>query len=97
MPSKKLNKTSYSLKTTAKLVRFPGGEKKFAKWLRDRSFLLKGNEPFQKYLDAKWFELVSRTIHKANPPFSVPVSRITLKGVYKLEKLVFDEYHKCKC
>lgn len=89
--------TTFSIKTGAKLVRFPGGEKKFAAWMRNQSFLLDKNEPYQKYVDQGWFIMELATIHKANPPFKVPVSRITLKGLTELEKVVFDQFHKPPC
>lgn len=88
--------TTFSLQQAAKLTRFPGGEKKFAAWLRAKSFLMNNNEPYQKYIDRGWFGQFKKTIHKANPVFSVMVTRVTIKGLGKLEDLVFDEFHKCK-
>jgi phage antirepressor YoqD-like protein len=91
------NSTTFSIQNTAKLVRFPGGEKLFFDWLRKKNFLMADNMPYQKYLGYNWFLVVQKNIHKANPPFAVPVTRVTSHGLAKIEKIVFNEFHKCKC
>lgn len=91
------NPTTFSLRTSAKLVRFPGGERKFAAWMRDQKFLMAKNEAYQEFIDKGWFLLGLATIYKANPNFQVPVTRITLKGISVIEKLVFDQFHKPQC
>ena len=90
-----LSVTTFSLQEAAKMTKFPGGEKKFAAWLREEKFLLKNNTPYQKFMDRKWFILTARTIHKANPPFTVGVTRVTCKGLYHLEEIVFNTFHRC--
>jgi phage antirepressor YoqD-like protein len=91
-----MNKTTFSIRQTAKITQFPGGEKKFAKWLREKNFLMAKNEPYQIYIDKGWFLLVDKTIYRTNPQLKVPVTRITVLGLSKLEKLVFAEFHECK-
>lgn len=93
---KKNSVTTFSLREAAKMTRFPGGEKRFAAWLRQQAYLMPNNEPYQLYCDKQWFILVFRTIYKANPPFSVPVPRITIRGLANLERIVYNKYHKCK-
>lgn len=91
------NQMTVSVRQAAKKVRFPGGEKKFMAWLRNKKFLFASNEPYQRYVDAGWFILSTKTIHKANPPFTVTVTRVTNKGIAKLEQLVYQEFYKCNC
>jgi phage antirepressor YoqD-like protein len=93
---KKYSVTTFSLQQTAKHTKFPGGEKKFAAWLREQKYLMNNNEPYQKYCNRGWFELALKTIYKANPPFSVNVTRVRIKGLEALEKIVFEQFHKCK-
>lgn len=81
----------------AKLTRFVGGERMFMAWLRENKFLMSNNEPYQRYVNYGWFIVTTRTIHKANPKFSVPVTRITFQGMKKLEKLVYEKCHKPNC
>lgn len=85
------------MKMTAKLTRFPGGERKFMAWLRSKNYLMHNNEPYQRYVNYGWFIMTTRTIHTANPKFTVPVTRVTINGLKKLEKLVYDEFHKPNC
>lgn len=93
----KQNSTNFSIHITAKLVRFPGGEKKFFNWLRNKNYLMSDNMPYQKYIDLGWFIVVQKNIQKPNTTFSVPVTRTTLHGLSSIEKIVFNEFHKCKC
>ncbi len=88
--------TTFSLQQTAKITKFPGCEKKFAAWLREKKYLMNNNDPYQKYCDWGWFELSTKTIHKANPPFTVNVTRVKIKGLEALERIVFEEFHQCK-
>lgn len=93
---KKFIPTTFSIKVTAKRVQFPGGEKLFAAWLREKKYLMNDNTPYQKYIDRKWFILTGKTIYKANPPFNVNVTRVTSKGLHHLEEIVYNIYHRCK-
>jgi phage antirepressor YoqD-like protein len=82
----------FSIQETAKLTKFPGGEIKFFRWLRDKGYLLKDNQPYQKYRDKEWFELETATIHKSNPKLVVLVTLVTIKGLAGLEKVVHKEF-----
>lgn len=85
----------FSIQVTAKLTKFPGGEIKFFRWLRDKGYLLKDNQPNQKYRDYGWFELDKATIHHTKPKLIVPVTFVTIKGLAALEKVVLSEFPPC--
>lgn len=88
---------TFSIQDTAKLIGFPGGEKKFFEWLRNKKYLMPDNIPYQRYLDYNWFEVTQKVIPKANPPFVVTVTRVKINGLASLGKIVYNEFHKCKC
>lgn len=85
----------FSIQETAKLTKFPGGEIKFFKWLRDKGYLLKNNQPNQRYMDTGWFEMEKATIHKTNPKLIVLVTLVTIKGLAALEKIVQNDFPPC--
>jgi phage antirepressor YoqD-like protein len=94
-------KTNYSAKTfsvaqTAKVTRFPGGEIQFFAWLRLNGYLISDNTPAQKYLNVGWFEVKTTTLHRLNPPEVVLVTRVTIKGLAALERIVKAEFPICK-
>jgi len=91
----KKNINSFSVSETAKIIKFPGGEKKFFSWLRDNGYLMKNNEPYQRYINYGWFELVTKTIHTTNPKMVVPVTLVKLKGDSKLEKIIMEKFPPC--
>lgn len=85
----------FSIQETAKLTKFPGGEIKFFAWLRDKGYLLKDNQPAQKYRDVGWFELETATIRSMTPKMIVPVTKVTIKGLAALERIVRNEFPPC--
>ena len=89
-------KKTFSVRETSKLIRFPGGEIKFYKWLRENGFLCHDNEPYQIHLDKEWFEVVLTQKHKVNPNFPKMVTRVTLKGLAGLQKSVKKHFPPCK-
>lgn len=91
------DQTTVSVREAAKVVRFPGGEKKFMAWLRSKKYLMPNNEPYQRYVKYGWFVQATKQISKAKPAFTVLVPRITLRGLEKLETIVYNEFYKCKC
>jgi phage antirepressor YoqD-like protein len=88
---KPLSVSNFSFKTAAKLIRFPGGERKFIAWLKQKGYLMANNEPYQRGINYGWFIMTTKTIHKANPKFTVPVTRVTITGLKRFEKIVKDE------
>ena len=91
----KNNNNCFSIRETAKIIKFPGGEKQFFSWLRDNGYLMKNNEPYQRYIKIGWFEMIMKTIHKTNPKMVVPVTLVRLKGAAALEKIVMKEFPPC--
>ena len=85
----------FSIQETAKLTKFPGGEIKFFRWLREKGYLLKDNQPNQRYRDCGWFELEKATIHHTKPKLVVPVTFVTIKGLAALEKVVLNDFPPC--
>ena len=88
--------TTFSIAQTAKMVRFPGGEIQFFKWLRDNKYLISDNSPSDTYLKSGWFLVSKSTLHRLNPPKIVPVTRTTIKGLSSLERVVKKEFPICK-
>ncbi|BCD61708.1 phage antirepressor protein [Nitratiruptor phage NrS-5] len=67
------------------------GEKRAFNWLRENGYLMKNNEPYQKWIDAGYFERVARTIATTKGTKEVFTTYITGKGQIKLgEKIVED-------
>ena len=93
---KRISTTNFSFKTTAKLIRFPGGERKFIAWLKQKNYLMANNEPFQRCINYGWFIMTTVTIHKAIPKFTVPVTRVTITGLNRFEKMVKEEFINSK-
>lgn len=87
---------TFSVAQTAKLVKFPGGEKKFFFWLREQGYLYHDNEPFQIYIDKGWFEVVLTKKYAINPHFPKMVTRVTIKGIAGLDKAIKKHYPPCK-
>lgn len=91
------NQHTFSVSETAKHCRFPGGEKKFFQYLRDHAFLMnEKNEPYQKWLDMGLFIYTAVTLHKTKNKKVIMVPRVTIKGLEYLEKMVWNEFYKCK-
>jgi anti-repressor protein len=62
------------------------GEKNFFKWLRHEKILAADNKPYQRYIDAGWFEVVERPNNSGNGPDVYHQTVITGPGqasVYK--------------
>jgi phage antirepressor YoqD-like protein len=93
---KNMTANTFSICQTAKLTGFPGGEKKFFEWLRIKRILMQDNFPFQSFMDQAWFEIALKTLYKTKSQMKVPVTRVTIKGVYCLSKLVKKEFSPCK-
>jgi len=84
---------SFSLSKSAKLLGFPGGQNKFANWLREKKYLKPDLEPFQNFWEQELFTFEVKNISKLKAP--VCVTRITFKGLYhiaqKLNSIKQDE------
>lgn len=91
-----LSSTTYSVAQTGKAAKFPGGEIQFFAWLRLKGYLISDNTPAQKYINAGWFEVTKTTLHRLSPPEVVLVTRVTIKGLAALERIVRAEFPICK-
>lgn len=85
------SKQSILIGELAKLIKQNGidiGQNRLFKWLREHKYLMRGNEPTQKAMDLKLFDVTERTIN--NPDGSVRITRttkVTGKGqVYFINK-----------
>ena len=80
----------------AKLIKQNGvdiGQNRLFQWLRENGFLTKSNEPTQRAMDLKLFEVLERTIR--NPDGSVRITRttkVTGKGqIFLVQKFLTKE------
>ena len=80
----------------AKLIKQNGvdiGQNRLFQWLRENGFLTKSNEPTQRAMDLKLFEVLERTIH--NPDGSIRITRttkVTGKGqIFLVQKFLTKE------
>ena len=87
--------TSILVGELAKLLKQNGvdiGQNRLFKWMRDNKYLMKDNEPTQKSMNLKLFEVLERTLN--NPDGSVRITRttkVTGKGQqYFINKFLAD-------
>ena len=85
----------FTISETAKLINFPGGQKKFFQWLRDRGCLLKNNYPVDQYRNRGWFQMTRKKLYKMQPIQEVPVTLVTIKGLAALERIVKKKLSPC--
>lgn len=85
-----------SISEVAKLVDFPGGEHKFFEWLKKKGYLLQDNTPAQQYRDRGWLKLKSSYRMIGDIETLFPVSRVTLKGLAGLDRVVKKDFPICK-
>ena len=85
----------FSIQETAKITNFPGGQKKFFAWLREKKYLQPNNEPYQKYIDNGWFQMTTATLYKTKAKQVVPVTLVKLKGAAALEQIILKEFPPC--
>jgi anti-repressor protein len=86
--------TSILVRDLAKIIKQNGmemGEKRFYKWLREHGYIIKGStQPTQKAMEMGLFEIVERTVQRADmPPIVTSTTKITGKGQqYFINKLL---------
>lgn len=84
-----------SISEAAKLIGFPGGEHLFFDWLRKKGLLQLNNFPSQKMRDRDYFIVFNHIEESDFDPTLVYVTRIKIKGVAYLSKLVAKEFPLC--
>ena len=76
--------TSILVRDLAKIIKQNGkemGEKRFYKWLREHGYIIKGStQPTQRAMEMGLFEIVERTVQRADmPPIVTSTTKITGK------------------
>ena len=66
------------------------GRTRLFDWMREHNILDNGNIPYQKYMNAGWFKVVS--VQKPQIKKNIPTTRITAKGQQKLFDLIAKDY-----
>ncbi len=66
------------------------GRNRLFSWLRRNGIVDSKNIPYQKYMNAGWFRVVS--IQKPGINQNIPTARITAKGQEKLFELISEDY-----
>lgn len=84
-----------SIGEAAKLTGFRGGEHLFFDWLRRKGFLQPNNFPSQKMRDRDYFIVFNHIVESDFDPTLIYVTRIKIKGVAYLSKLVAKEFPLC--
>lgn len=87
---------TFSIGEATKILQFPGGEYKFFDWLRSKGYLLMDNSPAQMYIDRGWLKYMTTNLSFVKNKTIVPITRITVKGLAGLYKVVEKEFPICK-
>ena len=86
---------TFSIVEVAKMTNFPGGEHQFFTWLRKYGYLLENNHPSQVQINRGWFVLVSKVHNGVEIRRTIPVARVTLKGLAGLERVIKKAFPIC--
>lgn len=71
------------------------GRNRLFEYLRQEKILMKNNNPYQKYIDLKWFETIETIKSTAYGDKLFTKTLVTGLGQIKIiEKLIKDEYEK---
>lgn len=73
------------IREAAKLISDMGQNKLFAK-LRDDKYLMKNNEPYQRYIDAGYFQIKERVVNTATDNMIRFTTYVTQKGIAHLHQ-----------
>lgn len=86
---------TFSVAEVAKMSNFPGGQHKFFAWLRKHGYLLENNQPSQVQIKREWFVLESKVQHGIMVRRTIPVARVTIKGLAGLERVIKKAFPIC--
>lgn len=92
---KNITAITFSIGEVAKMTNYPGGEHQFFGWLRKYGYLLENNQPSQVQINRGWFVLVSKVQDGAELRRTIPVARVTLKGIAGLERVIKKAFPLC--
>lgn len=73
---------------------FKIGQNRLFKWLRSHEYLMNNNDPYQKYIDAEYFEVVVRSVGSPEGSFTVSTTKITGKGQIYFAKKIKDSFEE---
>jgi len=90
-----INETVFTISQCAKAVQFPGGRNKFNNWLKDNKYLQKDGQPYQKYIDNKWFVYIIKRVPKTTIPLMIGVPLVTIDGLAGLRRVVRAKFPIC--
>ena len=79
----------------AKLIsrdNFSIGEKKLYEWLRNQDYLMKDNQPYQKYVDMGIFKVVESAKTTSKGTYLYKTTKITGKGQVYLQKKIYEYF-----
>ena len=93
---RKMIEQTFSIGETAKMINFPGGEYTFFEWLRRKGYLLRDNMPAQAYINSGWFVSKVTTKQIGTTRVVIPVTRVTIKGLYALQRKIRKDFPICK-
>ncbi|NLR64842.1 hypothetical protein HGH92_11055 [Chitinophaga varians] len=73
----------FDMKKAAKLLNAKMGRTKLYRYLREEGVLMSDNEPYQQYVDAGYFKLITKDIRgrMGQLLFRQPVTLVSMKGV----------------
>ena len=74
---------SHTIDEGAKILRT--GRNRLFKWLRTEGFLMKGNIPYQEYLNQGLFRVVQKTHYRGDTPYIYSQTLITGKGMIVIQ------------
>ena len=80
----------------AKLIstdKFKIGEKRLYQWLREQGYLMKNNQPYQKYVDMGIFEVVENPKTNIRGVALYKTTKITGKGQVYLQQKIYDFFN----
>ncbi len=67
---------------------FKIGQNRLFEWLRENKYLMRNNTPYQNYIEAGYFEVITRTIGSGEETFTTNTTKVTGKGqVYFANKI----------
>jgi len=68
------------------------GERKLFRWLREHGYLMKNNEPYQKYVDMGLFKMTESSKADGKNIMLFKTTRITGKGQVYLQKRIYKSF-----
>jgi anti-repressor protein len=90
------SKKSIKVGDFAKLLNNAGlkiGRNRMFEWLREKKYLMPNNEPYQTYIDNRWFSVIEKTRESDNGPVPYIQTMITGKGQISITKKIIEYFN----